>query len=110
MILVICQLDGLSEHSSKEFTLKTASGTKDAFLIYINQQCYAYVNQCPHTGVNLNWQPEQFFSPDGRFLQCSLHGALFEPSTGQCLRGPCVGQKLKAVEIIIEDGQVYLAE
>ena len=105
----ICDLGELSELAAKEFTLEPCSGMKDAFLIYVNQKYYAYLNQCPHTGVNLNWQPEQFFSVDGGYLQCSMHGALFETTTGKCILGPCRGQNLKPVEITIEGGAIYLA-
>jgi len=106
----ICDTDSLDELSCREFTVQSAATEKDAFLIYVNQQCYAYENSCPHTGVNLNWQKEQFFSLDGLFLQCSLHGALFEPETGFCVRGPCQGQRLKSINIINEDGALYVAE
>lgn len=101
----ICDYKSLSELSAKEFKLK-----KDAFLIYFKEHCYAYENSCPHTGVSLNWQEEQFFSFDGLFLQCSLHGALFEPESGSCIRGPCVGKNLNKINIVVENGIVYAAE
>lgn len=106
----ICDLQNLTEGSCKEFILKKESCEKDAFLIFFEQRCYAYENSCPHTGVNLNWQEEQFFSLDGLLLQCSLHGALFKPDSGKCIRGPCQGDNLKPVNLIIEDGIVYTAE
>lgn len=106
----ICDLEVLKELFCKEFTLKTATTEKDAFLIYFNQQCHAYENSCPHTGVNLNWQKEQFFSVDGLFLQCCVHGALFEPDTGLCVRGPCQGQSLKPLKIINKNGGIFTDE
>lgn len=90
--------------------VKNDAFMKDAFLIYFKQRCYAYENSCPHTGVNLNWQEKQFFSFDGRFLQCSLHGALFEPDSGVCVRGPCLGECLKPINIVIENDVVYTFE
>ena len=104
----ICDLDSLTELSSQEFIVQSATVEKEGFLFNYNQQCYAYENSCPHTGVNLNWQKGQFFSLDGRFLECCMHGALFEPDTGLCVRGPCQGQKLKPINIIIEAGSVYI--
>ena len=98
----ICDFNNLTELSCVEFTEKN-----DAFLIYFKENCYAYENCCPHTGVNLNWQKEQFFSVDGLFLQCSMHGALFEPETGLCVRGPCQGQHLQSIDLVIDDGVVY---
>lgn len=98
----ICDYKSLSEGSAKEFVLE-----QDAFLIYFKEHCYAYENSCPHMRANLNWQDEQFFSFDGLYLECSLHGALFEPTTGACIRGPCVGANLKKINIVIENGVVY---
>ena len=106
----ICDLNGLEELSCKEFIINSGGFSQDAFLIYYKQHCYAYENSCPHTGANLNWQEGQFFSFDERFLQCSLHGALFEPDNGLCVRGPCRGDCLKPVNIVIKDGSVFLAE
>lgn len=71
---------------------------------------YAYRNQCPHQQVELNWQPHRFFDPDGIYLQCSLHGALFRPESGECIFGPCVGQSLKPVAVEERDGAIWLQE
>ena len=106
----ICNLDHFKTSLSKEFMLQKDNVSKDAFLIHVENNHYAYLNSCPHTGVNLNWQKEQFFSLDGLFLQCSTHGALFEPNSGTCVRGPCVGEKLQALKLVIEDDSIYVME
>ena len=103
----ICEIKDLQELSCKEFKVKNNESEVEAFLIYFNKRCYTYENSCPHTGVNLNWQKEQFFSLDGLYLQCSLHGALFEPNTGLCVRGPCKGSCLKKTDFVIDNGVVY---
>lgn len=61
----------------------------------------AYLNHCPHTGVNLNWQQNQCFDSSLRYLTCSMHGALFQPDDGKCIYGPCIGQSLVPVELVI---------
>ena len=101
----ICDYKVLKKQTAKEFKIE-----KDAFLIYFKKNCYAYENSCPHTGVNLNWQEGQFFSVDGLYLECSMHGALFDPVTGACIRGPCVGSNLKKINISIENDVVYVNE
>ena len=97
----------LSKSACKEFIIETDAEPKDAFLVRFNKHYYAYVNSCPHTQINLNWQKGQFFSVDGLFLQCSLHGALFEPSSGLCIHGPCVGKLLKQLEVVVENDTIY---
>jgi len=54
----------------------------------------AYLNSCPHAGVRLDWRPDDFLDYTGDYLLCSMHGALFEPSTGTCVAGPCRGARL----------------
>ena len=106
----ICDLKELDNLSCKEFIVKKGGIEQDAFLIQFKQHYFAYENSCPHTGVNLNWQEEQFFSVDGLFLQCSVHGALFEPDSGLCVRGPCCGESLKKVDIAMKDGVIYVSD
>jgi len=106
----ICEIKDLEELSCKEFVVQNNELDVDAFLVYFNKRCYAYENSCPHTGVNLNWQKEQFFSFDGLYLQCSMHGALFEPVSGLCVRGPCRGSSLKKTNLEVEANVVYSLE
>jgi nitrite reductase/ring-hydroxylating ferredoxin subunit len=68
----------------------------------------AYVNRCPHAGTELDWQPGEFFEETGLYLMCSTHGALFEPSSGYCVAGPCRGASLEPLAIKERDGQVIL--
>lgn len=60
-----------------------------------------FVNKCPHLGLPLETFPDRFLSADGRTLICSAHGAQFDVS-GQCIAGPCQGQKLISVNVEIE--------
>lgn len=58
----ICNINELSKSAGKEFIVGSDSEPRDAFLIYFNEHYYAYINSCPHTEINLNWQKGQFFS------------------------------------------------
>ena len=33
---------------------------------------------------------------------CSTHGALYEPDTGRCTAGPCVGDRLTPLPLAVE--------
>ena len=97
----------LAHGTSKKFTLRRGSRELEALLVNYYGNLFAYVNRCPHTGITLDWVNNQFFSVDGRYLMCATHGAVFEPPSGECTWGPCVGLALQSVPIEIEDGQVY---
>ncbi|MFC6335421.1 Rieske 2Fe-2S domain-containing protein [Pseudomonas sp. CCM 7891] len=58
---------------------------------------YFYINRCPHRGVPLEWQPNQFLDPSASLIQCATHGALFLIESGECVAGPCAGQSLVAL-------------
>jgi nitrite reductase/ring-hydroxylating ferredoxin subunit len=42
-------------------------------------------------------------------LLCSSHGAVFEPDTGLCAAGPCVGASLRGLAVRVADGEIYVA-
>jgi len=111
----VCSLGQLAHAECLEFTLPAelthqAADTNpiliEAFALNWQGQYYCYSNSCPHTNVNLNWTANQFFDLDTQYIQCSLHGALFDPQSGLCLRGPCLGESLIALPILIQDGVV----
>ena len=70
----------------------------------------AWLNMCPHMGIELDWEPHRLLTPSGRYLQCTGHGALFRPDNGLCVRGPCNGESLQPVPIRIENGMIVLDE
>ena len=51
------------------------------------RQVFGYLNKCPHDGVNLDWEHNQFLDPNGIRLMCGKHGSLFELGTGACVDG-----------------------
>jgi nitrite reductase/ring-hydroxylating ferredoxin subunit len=70
-----------------------------AFLIKYDEQYYAYLNQCAHIAMEMDWQAGQFFDADGQRLICATHGAIYDPETGLCVGGPCHGAHLKSIPL-----------
>ena len=56
-------------------------------------------------GIELDWQANRLLT---RYLQCTGHGARFDPASGHCLRGPCAGEALTALPVLVQDGMVVL--
>ncbi|OCK53896.1 Rieske 2Fe-2S domain-containing protein [Bradyrhizobium sp. LMTR 3] len=69
------------------------------------KRVFAYLNKCPHTGVNLDWERNQFFDPRGIRLMCGKHGSIFELGTGRCVDGRCKGS-LTPVALTVLDGDI----
>lgn len=70
------------------------------------KQVFGYVNRCPHHGVNLDWERNQFLDTNGTRLLCGKHGSTFEIGTGACMDGPCKGQGLTPVALAVLDGDI----
>ncbi len=69
---------------------------------------YVYENRCPHRGIRLEWQANQFLDYEKQFIQCAMHGALFTIKEGTCVAGPCPGERLTSLPFIIKQGKLYL--
>lgn len=103
--MILCSIHDIEESQSKGF-----SSTKGpVFVVKKDNQLYVYANECPHLGVNLEFQEDEFLDQDGALIQCSTHGALFEIETGHCLTGPCQGDHLTAIDFSIVNDQIVLS-
>ncbi len=88
----IGHIDDIAIDAAKSY--QTSSGS-ELFIVNKNNQLFAYQNQCPHLGIELNWEPDQFLDHDNVLIQCATHGALFVIESGECVAGPCLGIVLK---------------
>jgi nitrite reductase/ring-hydroxylating ferredoxin subunit len=66
----------------------------------------AYANVCRHQAVPLDLGTGEPMTDDGRHLFCLRHGALYQPSTGRCVAGPCDGATLFRMPVEERDGEV----
>jgi len=107
----VCAIDHLSHAQCLEFELSAGSESVDeshnGFVLNWHGEIFAYLNSCPHTKVSMNWAPNQFFDIENQMLQCGLHGALFEPASGLCIHGPCLGQSLRRIPLKLENAQIF---
>lgn len=71
---------------------------------------HAWFNVCPHAGRRLDWAPNQFLVSKDGHLVCAVHGATFALPQGACIAGPCRGEHLRAVPVVVRDGAVWLEQ
>ena len=103
----LCALDELPEPGSKGFDMDLGEERVSLFVVRRDNEVYGYINSCPHTGVALEWVPDQFLDADGSFIECATHGALFTIEEGKCVSGPCAGDRLKPVRLSVDDDVIY---
>jgi nitrite reductase/ring-hydroxylating ferredoxin subunit len=81
-----------------------------AFLIQFGQAYHAYLNRCAHVAMELDWNPGEVFDLEREHLVCATHYAVYDPSSGKCLSGPCPkGAHLIALPVTLKDGLIYFA-
>ena len=91
---------------SRKFTLRCRGESLEGFAFGFNGELHAYLNRCRHVPLPMDWLDNQFFSVDEKYLVCANHGALYEPTTGECVWGPCAGAWLQRVPLKVEAGTV----
>jgi nitrite reductase/ring-hydroxylating ferredoxin subunit len=81
-----------------------------AFVLRIDGQPRAWLNRCAHVPVELDGTPGRFLDDAGRVIVCATHGAVYDPVSGRCLRGPCRGKSLHPVPCREHDGWIEVAD
>ena len=104
----LCRLADIGDRESRAFTIRMSGAEREIFAVRLDDEVFAYLNVCPHRQMPLNWKPDVFLAYDKSRILCTMHAATFDIRQGHCLGGPCQGQSLVAVPIVIEDGIVRL--
>ena len=106
----ICELTALPEGGIVKFKFSRESLEREGFAARTQGRIVAYENVCRHIPISLDYGNDEFFAPDGRHFICQSHGALYDPHTGLCVRGPCEGLGLKTVPVLEREGALWLIE
>lgn len=108
---LLCHIDEVKEGDAKG--VGPVGGLKrKIILIKRNGVLHAWLDACPHysTGTPMSWKADAYFNGDKSHLACHSHGALFDIETGECVLGPCLGQRLTPVEFTVSDGgEIFIA-
>ncbi len=106
MTTTLCTTADIPDPGSKAFEISHHGKNLAIFVVHNDGAFHAFINRCPHTGVNLEWQEDQFLDRDNAFIQCTGHDALFEINSGHCVYGPCTGDSLTLVQLNIIDNHL----
>jgi nitrite reductase/ring-hydroxylating ferredoxin subunit len=108
---LICAATELAEQGKGvRFELVASDKRQRAFVVRFDGRPRAFLNQCGHLPVELDWQEGEFFDDSRLYLICSTHGALYHPASGQCVGGRCAGRGLTPVPVIERDGHIFVME
>ena len=102
----IAVAEKIEEGKTITFSFTHDDRSQEGFVGRFKGKLFAYENTCRHLPLSLDYGDNRFFDSKGETLICQTHGAVYEPDTGLCVRGPCAGASLLALEIVEEDGVV----
>lgn len=108
---LICASAALAEQGrGVRFEVERHCRREPAFVVRFDGVPRAFLNQCGHVPVELDWQEGEFFDHSRLYLICATHGALYHPGSGACVGGRCAGRGLIPVPVVERDGHVYVME
>ncbi|TRL40795.1 Rieske (2Fe-2S) protein [Rhizobium straminoryzae] len=108
---LLCRASDIGEGEARGFG-PLAGSRRKIIVLRRNGVLHAWRDACPHysTGTPMAWKTDAYMNGDKTHLTCHSHHALFDMETGQCILGPCLGQQLTRVNIVVGDeGDVFVA-
>jgi nitrite reductase/ring-hydroxylating ferredoxin subunit len=98
----------LGEGETRVFSFPSAYGDLEGFVIRYRGALRAYENRCMHLPVPLDYGDGDFFYPAADRIVCKTHGAMYDPATGECDDGPCMGKFLVRFDVETEGGDAWV--
>src|SRR5487761_2055661 len=62
-------------------------------------KCFAYRNRCLHMPRELDCIEDKIFDESGQYLRCSMHGIVYDPTTGESVSDICYRKRLTTIEL-----------
>ncbi len=104
----LCHLDDLPDGGARGFDPQRR-GQDSLLVVRHGRQLYAYADACPHHGTPMAWRKDAYLNAASDRIVCAAHGAQFEIPTGRCTLGPCLGESLTPLPLVLDDhGDVHL--
>jgi nitrite reductase/ring-hydroxylating ferredoxin subunit len=100
----------LAEGQTFRFDIERNDGRQPlpCFLVRKRGKLYGFLNRCMHWPVTLDMETNDFWDYHERYIQCKTHGALYELTNGECIAGPCTGERLIALPVFEQAGKIVL--
>ena len=95
----LCQMSDIRDGEARGFAMPGFA--RKIVVVRKAGRLFAYLDSCPHYdgGTPMAWRADRYLNGEGTHLACHSHGALFEIETGECVLGPCLGQRLQKVPV-----------
>jgi len=109
MTKIEIQKSGFEEEGSTiKFEYSKNGVTQSGFVVFFEGNYCAYLNQCRHLPVELDFKPNEFMDDEKKWIICATHGAIYHPISGECISGPCRGKKLEKLNLIESNDVIWI--
>ena len=108
--ILICRSDELAERAYVIQPVLYAGKSHSCIVLRFDGKLYAYLNQCVHMPKRLDCESNTVFDAQRALLRCSMHGIVYAPETGESLSTLCQGERLQALRVSEEDGQITIID
>jgi nitrite reductase/ring-hydroxylating ferredoxin subunit len=107
----LCHLDDIPDREARGFD-PTGVGRDTLFIVRQGGEIYGWHDKCPHEGdTPLPWRRHGYLNKKQSRIVCFAHGAQFEITSGKCILGPCLGQQLEPLRVVVgRRGEVVVVE
>lgn len=106
----LCRLEAIPDGNARGLDPLHA-GHDTMLLVRQGRQLYAWLDSCPHiSGTPMAWRKDAYLNSARDRIVCSAHGATFDIATGICDLGPCMGQSLTPLRVLLDDNDTIYVE
>ena len=106
----ITSLSELREKKAIKFSYRQEGISREGFVALFEGRVVAYENVCRHVPITLDYGDVRFFNGEESHFVCQTHGATYEPLSGRCVAGPCVGASLKPLAVELRGEEIWFQD
>lgn len=106
----LCPSHALQEGKHRKIRMVFEGHPEECLVLRFQGRAYAYINRCVHMPRPLDCEKNMIFDHTGRYLRCSMHGIVYTPQTGTSVSTMCEGERLRAVLVYEEAGELGIAD
>ncbi|NIA52362.1 Rieske (2Fe-2S) protein [Massilia sp. TW-1] len=108
--MFLCRLDELPDGDSRGFD-PARTGQDTVLVVRQDERVFGWRDACPHHGgTPMAWRKDEYLNAARDRIVCAAHGAQFDVATGICTLGPCLGQRLHSVGLVVDDNEIHIRE
>jgi len=106
----VCDNDQLEENNYVQIEVAYASEPSSVVVFRYKGKCLAYRNRCAHMQQRLDCKKDTIFDDTGQNLRCSMHGATYDPITGESMSAICKGERLTPIRVQENEEGVWITD